>query len=167
MSGAIVRDARPEDRAAIEAVTLSAYQQYATALPAVWDAYRRNIVATLADFAPADQLVAEEDGRIVGAVLLYPGAAMAAGAPARQWPEVRLLAVAPDARGRGIAAELMQACAARARRSGASALALHTTDVMTAAIRLYERLGFERAPDLDFEPAPGIVAKGFRLALGG
>ena len=32
-------------------------------------------------------------------------------------------------------------------------------------MRLYERLGFERAQELDLEPAPGIIAKGYRLDL--
>ena len=32
-------------------------------------------------------------------------------------------------------------------------------------MRLYERLGFERAHDLDLEPASGIIAKGYRLDL--
>jgi hypothetical protein len=27
-------------------------------------------------------------------------------------------------------------------------------------------MGFERAPDLDLEPAPGIIVKGYKLALG-
>jgi hypothetical protein len=30
---------------------------------------------------------------------------------------------------------------------------------------LYESMGFARAPDLDFSPAPGILAKGYRLPL--
>jgi ribosomal protein S18 acetylase RimI-like enzyme len=51
---------------------------------------------------------------------------------------------------------------AERRRDGVT---LHTTDLMQAAVRLYERLGFERAHDLDFEPAPGIIAKGYRLDL--
>ncbi len=81
------------------------------------------------------------------------------------WPEVRLLAVAPSARGRGVGAALMNECIHRARSAGATALTLHTTDLMQAAMRLYERLGFERAHDLDLEPAPGIIAKGYRLDL--
>jgi hypothetical protein len=32
-------------------------------------------------------------------------------------------------------------------------------------MRLYERLGFRRMPELDFEPAPGETVKGFRLDL--
>jgi hypothetical protein len=32
-------------------------------------------------------------------------------------------------------------------------------------MRLYERMGFHRAPELDFEPAPGFTAKGYLLTL--
>ena len=34
---------------------------------------------------------------------------------------------------------------------------------MAVARRLYERMGFVRAPALDFEPAPGVLIQGFRL----
>jgi ribosomal protein S18 acetylase RimI-like enzyme len=60
----------------------------------------------------------------------------------------------------------MQECVQRARHSGARALALHTADVKNAAKRLYERMGFQRAPELDFEPAPGVRAKGYLLIVG-
>jgi ribosomal protein S18 acetylase RimI-like enzyme len=76
-----------------------------------------------------------------------------------------LLAVAPSARGRGVGVALMNECIHRARSAAATALTLHTTDLMQAAMRLYERLGFERAHDLDLEPAPGLIAKGYRLDL--
>jgi hypothetical protein len=33
------------------------------------------------------------------------------------------------------------------------------------AMGLYERMGFARAVELDFTPAPGVVVKGYRLAL--
>jgi hypothetical protein len=35
---------------------------------------------------------------------------------------------------------------------------------MQAAMRLYEGMGFQRAPELDFQPAPGVTIKGYRLA---
>ena len=166
-----IRDARASDRAAIEAVTLSAYEQYGVVMPpALWVRYRENIVSTLAAAPPGTQIVAEEDGRIVGSVLLYPaGAKLVApggGSMTLALPEVRLLAVAPSARGQGLGNLLMEECVRRARESGAEALTLHTTDTMQAAMRLYERLGFRRMPDLDFEPAPGVTVKGFRLDLG-
>jgi GNAT superfamily N-acetyltransferase len=152
-------------------VTLAAYKEYASRMPVrLWQAYRRNIVEALADPAPAEQIVAEEDGTIVGAVLLYPAQTVAGGAPgaptARTAPEVRLLAVTPRARGRGVGAALMDECVRRARGAGAAAITLHTADLMEAAMRLYARMGFVRAAELDFNPAPGLTIKGFRLALG-
>jgi GNAT superfamily N-acetyltransferase len=81
------------------------------------------------------------------------------------YPEVRLLAVAPAARGRGVGRRLMDECIRRARLSGAKALTLHTTDMMTVALQLYERMGFVRATDLDVEVVPGVLVKGYRLDL--
>jgi GNAT superfamily N-acetyltransferase len=164
-----IRDARTDDRGAIEAVTLTAYQEYAALMPAHWEGYRQNILATLAAARPEAQIVAEEDGRIVGTVLLYPAGSVMArpggGSITLAWPEVRLLAVAPAARGRGVGVTLMHECMLRARQSGAAALTLHTTDVMEAAMRLYERLGFRRAPELDIQPAPDVTIKGYRVGL--
>jgi GNAT superfamily N-acetyltransferase len=152
-------------------VTLASYEQYAAVLPPpLWEAYRQNIVATLAKADPATQIVAEDAGGLAGAVLLYPAGSVMGepgGAPALTlaWPEVRLLAVAPSARGSGIGRRLMEECIRRSRAAGARALTLHTTDMMRVAMRLYERMGFERAPDLDFAPAPGLLVKGYKLGL--
>ena len=170
MKGVQVRGARRGDAGSIEEVTLSAYQQYAAVMPpALWERYRQNIVATLAAAPPETQIVVEESGWIVGSVLLYPAGTEivrpGGGSMTLALPEVRLLAVAPSARGKGIGGRLMDECVRRARESGAKALMLHTTDVMQTAMRLYVRMGFQRLPDLDFEPAPGVVVKGFRLAL--
>ena len=67
-----IRGARSDDRGAIEAVTLAAYEQYAALMPAHWEGYRQNILATLAAAQPEAQIVAEAEDRIVGTVLLYP-----------------------------------------------------------------------------------------------
>ena len=54
MTDVQVRDAQPGDRAAIEAVTLGAYQQYAAVMaPPHWASYREDILATLADVQSA------------------------------------------------------------------------------------------------------------------
>ena len=167
----MIRSARPADRTAIEAVTLAAYEQYADILPpALWRQYRQHIVETLAEATADITIVAEADGALVGSVLLYPaGAGMAApglGTSSRfAQPEVRLLAVAPSARGQGVGRRLMAECIRRARATGTTALTLHTNDVMRVAMQLYERMGFVRAPDLDLEVAPGVLAKGYRLAF--
>lgn len=170
MSDLLIRDARPADRDAIRDVTLAAYEEYAAQMqPEHWAAYRWNILATLGQVAPAEQLVAERDGAVVGTVLLYPPASVSpapdAGPLATPWPEVRLLAVAPARRGAGIGAALMDECVPRARRLGTPALGLHTTDMMQAATRMYARMGFVRAPELDFHLLPGLTIKGYRFDL--
>jgi GNAT superfamily N-acetyltransferase len=163
-----IRAATASDRDAIRAVTLAAYGEYANLMPPqMWAQYRQNILATLADIGTAEQIVAEQESAILGTVLLYPpvAAAYANVAAPPAWPEVRLLAVAPAARGQGIGQALMQECMRRARQSGATTLGLHTMDVMQSAMRLYTHMGFQRAPERDFHPAAGVVVKGFALPL--
>ena len=147
------------------------YAEYSALMPAEhWEAYRRDMLAALNEEGTAERIVAERDGAIEGSVLLYPAGTVVripdGGTVRRDQPEVRLLAVAPAARGRGIGRALIDECARRARRSGASVLALHTTDMMRVAVRMYERMGFVRAPELDYRPAPGVVVKGYALSLG-
>src|SRR5205823_4650800 len=119
-----IHDARQEDQKVLLAVTLAAYQEYAPAMGDGWDLYRQNMLETLAAVKPAEQIVAEQDGVIVGTVLLYPAGtvfAMPSGEtitlPA---PEIRLLATVPQARGKGIGRVLVSECISRARKSGAS-----------------------------------------------
>ena len=166
-----VRSGRAEDRAAIEAVTLAAYEQYAAVLaPPLWAAYRENIVSTLGAAEPASLIVAEAAGALVGSVLLVPaGGTMAApgraaSAPLAE-PELRLLAVAPAGRAQGVGRRLVEECMRRSRAAGARALTLHTTDMMEVAMALYERMGFARAAELDFRPGPSLLVKGYRLEL--
>lgn len=166
MRGLHIRDAHDSDRDAIRDVTLSAFQEYAARMPAHWQDYRQGILSRLADVKPAEQIVAEQDGAIVGAVLLYPAGTVFDRPPVTlAWPEARLLAVAPAGRGQGIGAALMRECVRRARQSGAAALTLHTTNMMHVATRMYERMGFVRAPELDFHPSKDLTVKGYRLNL--
>jgi len=161
-----IRDARPGDKAAIEDVTISAYQEYALVMQDAWELYRQSILGTLADVKPAEQIVAERDGVIVGTALLFPAGTVIhrpdGGTATLSWPEIRLVAVAPAARGLGVGAALMRDCIRRARESGSHAVTLHTTDMMAVAMSMYLRMGFVRFPELDFEPAPGFTIKGFR-----
>jgi GNAT superfamily N-acetyltransferase len=165
-----IRDARADDQDTIRDVTLSAYQEYASVMDAhrqgSWDVYRRSILTALATVQLAEQIVAEQDDTIVGTVLLLPAGTVLTlpnGASVTlTYPEVRLLAVAPARRGRGVGAALVRECLRRTRESGATALTLHTTDMMRVAMGMYERMGFARAPELDFHPTPEITIKGYR-----
>jgi ribosomal protein S18 acetylase RimI-like enzyme len=163
-----IRYARDDEREAIRDVTLAAYEEYATVMPEpFWEAYRRQLLVTLDEEGPAERIVAEHDGMIVGSILLYPPLARAYTRVGVSigWPEVRLLAVAPGARGQGIGTALMDECEDRARRAGATTLGLHTMDMMQTALHLYKRIGFIRAPELDFYPAKGVLVKGYRRSL--
>ncbi len=113
--------------------------------------------------------MAEYAGKIVGSVLLYPPGASAYGTDVDEsaaLPEMRLLPVNPAMRGHGIGRALTRECVQRAQRAGASALGLHTTDLMQTAIHMYERMGFVHAPELDFHPTENTVIQGYRLFLG-
>ena len=156
-----IRDARPEDRDAILDVTLAAYQEYAARMPGFWDGPS----ATRARPSSSSPSTA---ARSWATVLLYPPRRMRLSqreSLEMPWPEVRLLAVAPSARGRGVGAALMRECERRVRLAHGATLSLHTTDLMQTAMRMYERMGFVRAPELDFHPAPGVTVKGYRLDL--
>jgi ribosomal protein S18 acetylase RimI-like enzyme len=59
---------------------------------------------------------------------------------------IRSMAVLPGARGRGVGRQLLAQVEAFAVSRDARRLSLTTTPFLTAAIRLYERAGFRRAP---------------------
>lgn len=64
--------------------------------------------------------------------------------------ELRMLAVAPEARGRGIAEALVRAAMREAVSLRARRVVLSTLEAMTAAHRLYDRLCFTRVPERDW-----------------
>jgi len=160
-----IRDATSNDRDAIQAVTLAAYEQYAAVMGDMWNMYLENIVNTLADVKPAEQIVAETDAGVVGTALLFPAGSRLGDSFILALPEIRLVAVDPAARGQGVGQALMRECIQRARQSGAAAITLHTTDMMSVAQGMYVRMGFIRAPELDFSPAPEYLVKGYRFDL--
>jgi ribosomal protein S18 acetylase RimI-like enzyme len=76
-----------------------------------------------------------------------------------------MLGVDPRARGRGVGEALVQACVDRARRDGATAVAICTMPEMASAQGIYARLGFGRDPERDWRPIPSIQLLGFVLQL--
>lgn len=163
-----IREARPQDHEAIVRLTRSANSEYAHVMePSAWAALEAAIEASLANDVGVTRLVAELDGEIVGSAALYAPDSAAYGslASASAWPEVRLVAVAHSARGRGIARALVDECVRRARAAGASVLGLHTSRSMRSAMRLYERMGFVRDPEHDFQPPGAELVEGYLLRL--
>ena len=163
-----IRPALPHDRDAIADLTRAAYAEYASVMaPEAWSALEQAIEASLANDDGVTRLVAELDEVIVGSAALYAPDTAAYGnlASAASWPEVRLVAVDPSARGRGVARALVDECARRARAAGARVLGLHTSRSMRAAKTLYEQMGFVRDPEHDFLPSGAELVEGYLLRL--
>ena len=88
---------------------------------------------------PENHVVAELDGEVVGYVRMKCPTSLPSNA--HVW-EIRGLAVAPKARGRGIARALLEAAMEEARRGGARRMSLRVLGHNTPARRLYESMGF-------------------------
>ncbi|QUQ62365.1 GNAT family N-acetyltransferase [Kutzneria sp. CA-103260] len=115
--------------------------------------------------AHGDVLVAVDDGKILGTVTLERWHADSELATGPAEAEIRALAVAPWAQGRGVGRVLVQAAIDRATEWQAERLLLLTQPSMRAAHHLYEQAGFARVPDLDVEPFPGLTLLAYRRSL--
>jgi ribosomal protein S18 acetylase RimI-like enzyme len=149
------------------ALMVAAYAEYQSPVPSsLWRAYEDEIRDVRSRLADSTLIVAEDAGRLVGAVTYYGDAARESHA---KWPPssavFRLLAVHPEARGRGIGRLLTEECLSRARAAGRTTMFLHTTELMAVARTMYERMGFTRVPEHDFSPVPGFHVMAYRLPL--
>jgi GNAT superfamily N-acetyltransferase len=116
----------------------------------------------------AKLLVAVADGKLLGGVVHFSDMAQyGSGGTATQERDAagfRLLAVSPEARGLGVGRALVLHCLELARAEGKAQVIIHSTAAMKVAWGMYERLGFQRSPDLDFLQGE-LPVFGFRLAL--
>ena len=76
----------------------------------------------------------------------------------------RLLAVHPEFRGNGLGKTLCEECIQKAKRDGNKQVIIHSTKYMQASWRIYEKLGFHKSPELDFDQ-DSMPVFGFRLHL--
>jgi GNAT superfamily N-acetyltransferase len=128
--------------------------------PEAYDLYLEDLLDLDTHASHGPLLVAEVDGVVRGSGAFYPdSAAQGLGWP-QGWSGGRALAVHPDARGLGVAQALVEACEELAHIFGSPVFAFHTLELMSDAIRLYERLGYVRAPefDRDLRPYFGVTA---------
>jgi ribosomal protein S18 acetylase RimI-like enzyme len=167
-----IRAARPDELDEVAGLLEASYAQYGAPegspeeLVKAFDEYRleqRDVWSRLADSV---LIVAEQDGRITGAVTFYPpGEEKKAERWPKEWAAIRLLAVHPSARGRGIGKALTEECLRRARELGATTMGLHTTVVMDVARAMYERMGFTRFPENDFPITDDFTVMAYTLPL--
>jgi GNAT superfamily N-acetyltransferase len=142
----MIRDFAPADAAQIDALAVAAFEQFQDAYTD-WPVFRARIAAMSALAATGEIIVAEEDGRIVGAVAYIGPGKPKSDMFLPEWPIMRMLVVAPDMQGHGIGRALAQECILRARRDGAPQFALHTSELMQVALPMYLRMGFTHWSD--------------------
>lgn len=133
-----LRDYAPPDATAVDALAVAAFEHAYTD----WPGFRDKLsISSLS--AHGEIIVAEQGTRLLGAVA-YIGPHQPKSAIFQpEWPIMRMLVVAPEARGLGVGRALAQACLERARRDGAAVFALHTSELMSVALPMYLRMGFE------------------------
>ncbi len=156
-------EVRPDECEALGELTV---RVYAPLLAADEPEYLDELRDVAARAEAATVLVARIDGVLAGGVT-YVGDR---DNPFAEFSEadaagIRMLAVAPGAQGRGVGTALVRACLERARDAGKVRVVLHTTPVMHAAHRMYERLGFRRDPARDWRPQPTVALLGYELML--
>jgi GNAT superfamily N-acetyltransferase len=162
----LVRLARAEEIDAVGALTERAYRAYGYFDNGVAPGYAAELADARSRAAAAELWVAVDgDDRLLGTVTVaLPGTEYAEVSRPGEL-EFRMLAVDPEASGRGIGGVLVQAVIDRARALGLPRVVLCSQDRMTAVHRVYERHGFRRLPDRDWDPLPDVRLIGYALNL--
>ena len=150
-----IREAAAGELAGIEALVRKAYREFKPLFPEkVWEAWMANIGEVIRSESGI-LLVAENQGKVQGVVKFFPHAGQSGMG---QWPPgaaaIRILAVPPEARGRGYGTLLTRECLRRAREMQSPTIYLFTGEFMHAARHIYEKLGFRRVPEFDRDPGP-------------
>lgn len=115
--------------------------------------------------AHATVLVALLDGGLAGSVTVATRGGRYAEGYEAGTAIIRMLVTDPVFRGAGVGTALVQAALDRARADGCTEVRLSTQESMTAAHRIYERMGFTRTPELDWRPFPELLLWTYALEL--
>jgi GNAT superfamily N-acetyltransferase len=162
MSDLVIREAADDELDICASLIVDAYAEYAARMsPDAWSTFAHDIANVYGRMGDTRLVVAQRGDRIVGSVTMYPDWR---GAQAGTLG-VRLLAVTPGERGTGVGTALLEHCVEVAKAEGKQRVVLTTTQEMDAVRDLLDRLGFERATDLDHEAAPGVRLEGYAKAL--
>lgn len=164
MHHVIIRDARPDEHAAVGELRVSAYR--ALGLLPEGSGYAETLRGFGFD-GDCTVLVAtdETDDSILGTVTLEPFDRASELAKDDTEADVRAFAVASPAQGKGVGRKLLLAAIERAEKRGLHRLRLCTQPAMRAAQHLYAATGFSRTPELDFSPVPGLTLQAYELDL--
>ncbi len=160
----MVRPVRPEDAEAAAQIVIAAFE----AVPGghMSGGYAAELADIVGRAQVSEVLVAVEEDTVMGCVTVVADSASPLAEQIRPGEcQIRMMAVAPAEQGRGVGQLLLDAVLARATALGRDAVFLHSTPVMTAAHRLYQRNGFVRVPERDWVVHPELILIAFRRQL--
>jgi ribosomal protein S18 acetylase RimI-like enzyme len=144
-----IRRATPADDTAVNRLCVEAYTEFASEVGAAnWQLLQESLSRAADLSGPGELLLAVEADELLGVVVYVPAGNSDGIAIPADWATIRMLAVSPKSRGRGIGKALTQECINRARRDGAQAIGLTTGEMMRIARPMYERLGFQKEAEL-------------------
>jgi predicted N-acetyltransferase YhbS len=151
----VIRTARPEEFETIGEITVRAYVEGGF-VSSTTSGYAVELRQAADRARCAELLVALDGDEVVGSVTVarHGGAYAEIARPGEV--EFRMLAVAPEAAGRGAGRSLVRAVLDYAHAEGSARVVLCSLETMAVAHRLYRRMGFARLPDRDWQPEPGV-----------
>lgn len=156
------------EKEAVGRLLVESYSQYQNSYENLqdWLNYASDLTSSVNNPQVEKFLVAKDEEEVLGTLQLFTNSETAYNKPELEInsPIIRMLAVSPAARGKGIAQALVKESINYAREKGADHVYLHTSDKMAAAIRLYEWLGFKRDTSKEFYKLNFLV-KCYRLDI--
>ncbi|MET9385741.1 GNAT family N-acetyltransferase [Streptomyces sp. NPDC002928] len=153
-----IRQANPAEYTVLGEITAQAYLHDGLLEFGESDEYLGELRDVAKRAAAAEVLVAVAHDRVLGGVTFVPSGGSMADIADSGEAEIRMLAVDRAARGRGAGEALVRACLDRARAvEGCVRVVLSTQRTMHSAHRIYERLGFTRSPERDWNPIPQLA----------
>lgn len=138
-----IRPIAPGDNAALAHAVRHTLAEFGAAKPgtAYYDEATDHLYEVFSQTARSAYFVAELAGEVLGGGGIFP----TEGLPADTVELVKLYLL-PAARGRGVGRALIDHCLQAARVAGYARVYLETTEELTQAIPLYEKLGFTYLP---------------------
>jgi GNAT superfamily N-acetyltransferase len=157
-----IRRAADDELDVVASLIVDAYAEFAaTMAPDAWSMFAQDIANVYGRLTDSEIVVAARGDRIVGSITMY-----------RDWRgaqegtlALRLLAVPPAERGSGVGSALMDWAVQQARADGKRRVVMTAMQQMDAMRDIAAKMGFERAQELDHEPAPGVRMEGYSLAI--
>jgi ribosomal protein S18 acetylase RimI-like enzyme len=150
---------RPADLACDLPVVRQLFREYSESLDI--DLCFQNFEAELASlpgkYAPPEGrlLLAWDANEVMGCVALRPIDTDSC--------EMKRLYIKPQARGQHLGRRLAELICFEAREAGYRRICLDTLPTMTAAVQLYESLGFKQIEPYVFNPVDGVIFLGLEL----